>query len=68
MMYAVDNTTTSATIPNLQCNTEYTIWVHASGGVNNSRSLLKMVNLPARGMFMFYNLSYSYCICPTVSP
>ena len=30
MMYTIDNTTaTSGTLPNLQCNTEYTIWVYA---------------------------------------
>ena len=34
-MYTVDNTTaTSATLSNLQCNTEYTIWVQARGGLN----------------------------------
>ena len=50
MMHAVSNTTaTSATLLNLQCDTKYTIWVHASGG---PRSLPRMVNLPARGMFM----------------
>ena len=69
MMYTVDNTTaTSATLPNLQCNTKYTTWVHASGGLHNLRSLLRMVNLPARGMFTLYNLSYSNCICSAVSP
>ena len=54
MMHTVDSTTaTSATLPNLQCNTKYNIWVHASGGLNNSRSLPRMVNLPARGITMF---------------
>ena len=68
MMHTVDNTTvTSATLLNLQCNTKYTIWVYARGGQNHSRSLPRMVNLPARGMFMLYNLSYSYGICSTVS-
>ena len=40
MMYTVGNTTaaTSATLPNLQCNTAYTIWVYASGGSNDTRS------------------------------
>ena len=53
MMHAVSNTTaTSTTLLNLQCDTKYTIWVHASGGQNKSRSLPIMVNLPARGMFM----------------
>ena len=54
MMHTVDSTTaTSATLPNLKCNTKYTVWVHASGGLNNSRSLPGTVNLPARGIIMF---------------
>ena len=71
MMYTVNDTTaTSAILPNLQCNTQYTFWVYASGGLYNSSSLPRMVNLPARGMFMFYNLSYMqllhlyHCITP----
>ena len=69
MMYTLGNTTvTSATLSNLQCNTKYTIRVHASGGLHNLRSLLRMVSLPARGTFTLYNLSYSNCICFTVSP
>ena len=52
MNYTVGNTTeiTSVTLSNLQCNTKYTIWVHVSGDPHNSRSLPRMVNLPARGM------------------
>ena len=50
MMYTVDSTTaTSVTWPNLQCNTEYTISVHAKGGLNDARSVSVMVYLPARG-------------------
>ena len=50
MMYTVDNTTaTSATLPNLQCNTKYTIWVHASGGLNGATSDPIRTSLPARG-------------------
>ena len=50
MMYTVDNTTaTSATLPNLQCNTKYTIWVHARDGLNNARSSFTLATLPARG-------------------
>ena len=57
-MYTVDNTTaTSATLPKLQCNTEYTFWVYASGGQVNKTSAPGMVSLPARGMYML-NLSY----------
>ena len=51
MMYTVNNTTaTSATLPNLKCNTKYTVLVHARGGPNNTRSVPRMVNLPARGI------------------
>ena len=51
MMHIVDNTTaTSATLPNLQCYTKYTIWVHASGGNTRGRSVSIMGSLQARGM------------------
>ena len=53
MMYTVSNTTaTSATLPNLQCNTEYTIWVYARGGLNDTRSDPRMVFLPIRGLYI----------------
>ena len=49
MMYTVDNTTaTSATLSNLQCNTEYTVWVYAEGR-GTIRSASRMASLPARG-------------------
>ena len=71
-MYTVGNTTTtSATLPNLQCNTKYTVWVYARGDLNDSRSLPRMVNLPARSKFMLYSLSYSqhvYFHCTTTAP
>jgi len=52
MMYTVDNTTaTSATLSNLQCNTEYTISVYTSGGTTNKTSAFQMVSLPARGSY-----------------
>ena len=39
MMYTVDSpTATSATLSNLQCNTQYTISVYAEGGRTGSRS------------------------------
>ena len=51
IMYTVDNTTaTSATLPNLQCITEYTVWVYASGGLNDHRSDPIITSLPARGI------------------
>ena len=51
MMYTVGSTTTatSVTLPNLQCNTEYMISIHASGGSNDTRSAPRMVYIPARG-------------------
>ena len=50
MNYTVGNTTaTSATLPNLQCNTDYTIWVYAKGGKTGTTSVHRMVFLPARG-------------------
>ena len=62
MMYTVNNTTaTSATLPNLQCNTEYTVWIHASGDLNNSTSAPEMAFLPARGMNMLQH--FSHCVC-----
>ena len=55
MMYTVDNTTaTSTTLPNLQCNTKYTVWVQARGGQINRTSAPIMVSLPARGMHILY--------------
>ena len=54
MMYTVDNiTATSATLSNLQCNTEYTIWVYARGGQIDTRSDPRMVSLPARGGYIW---------------
>ena len=53
MMYTVNNTTaTSATLPNLHCNTEYTIWVAARSGQIDSRSTPRIVSLPLRGMYI----------------
>jgi len=50
MMYAVGSATaTSATLSNLQCNTQYTISVYAEGGVLNNRSSTVLASLPARG-------------------
>ena len=48
----VDNATvTSATLPNLQCNTNYTIWVYARGGQTEQSSV--RIYLPARGKLSF---------------
>ena len=59
MRYTVNSTTaTSATLPNLQCDTKYTVWVHAytRGGQTGKRSVSRIVSLPARGMYMLCNL------------
>jgi len=42
-------TATSATLSNLQCNTQYTISVYAEGGGTGHRSVARVVSLPARG-------------------
>ena len=62
MMYTVGSTTaaTSATLHNLQCNTEYTIWVYARGVSNATESAPRMISLPARGIIhILCNLLYS---------
>ena len=60
MMYTVRSTTvTSATLLNLQCDTEYTIWVQARGGQINRANTPRMVSLLARGMYMLFTPSYS---------
>jgi len=57
MMYTVDNvTSTSATLSKLQCNTQYTISVYAEAGSRRTRSVIRVVSLPARGV----NTSFSY--------
>ena len=53
MMYTVDNTTaTSATLPNLQCNTKYSISVYVRGGMNDTRSGHIVASLSARGIYL----------------
>ena len=60
MRYTVGNTTaTSATLPNLQCNTEYTISVYISGGRTGKRSVSRRVFLPARGSYA-YSAHFSF--------
>ena len=57
MMYTVNNTAaTSATLPNLQCNTKYTIWVYARGAQTGKTSVSRMFFLPARGMIVHVHL------------
>ena len=60
MMYTVGNTTatTSAILPNLQCNTNYTIRVYAESGSNKAgnMSVPRMVSIPARGMCMQWHV------------
>ena len=60
MMHAVSDTTaTSAILSNLQCDTEYTISVHARSGLNNKTSVTRMFFLPARGMNNVHVQSYN---------
>ena len=56
IMYTVGSTTatTSATLVNLQCNTDYTIWVYGSGGQTDKTSVSRMVSIPARGMSIMH--------------
>ena len=62
MMYTVDNTTaTSATLSNLQCNTEYTVWVVPRGGQTGTRSSSRMFAIPARGRTVLCS-SHTLCI------
>ena len=52
MYHTVRSTTTSATLLNLQCNTEYTVWVHAYSvrdGHTGKISVPRMVFLPVSG-------------------
>ena len=55
MMYTVGSTrATSATLPNLQCNTKFTIWVYVESGSNSTSNISspRLVVLPARGTYM----------------
>ena len=55
MMYTVGSTTTTNVIlPNLQCNTEYTVVVYVESGSNKTgnMSVPRMVSMAARGMWM----------------
>ena len=69
MMYTVDNATaTSATLPNLPCNTRYTISVVAVVGTTGMRSLATVVSLPARGIVVLqpqYRISYTLYFIPS---
>ena len=59
MTYTVGSTTamTNATLPNLPCNTEYTIWVNVAGGQTVRMSVPRMVYLPARGVYILFSYS-----------
>ena len=55
MMYTVDNTTaTSVILPNLQCNTKYTVWVYVESGsyMTGNMSAPRMVSLDTRGTYL----------------
>ena len=67
MSYTVGNTTaTSATLPNLQCNTEYTIWVYAEGGQTGKSSVSRTAFLQGTYMYVhtfIYIYIYIYFSC-----
>ena len=69
MSYILGNkTATSATLPNLQCNTVYTINVYVEGAQTSNQSTPRAVSLPARGMastYMFSN-QLMLVVCTTV--
>ena len=57
MMYTVDNTTaTNTTLPNLQCNTKYSVWVYVATAshITGNMSAPRMVFLPASGKYIMY--------------
>ena len=70
MMHTVGSTTaTSATLPNLQCNTKYIIWVRAKGSQINRTSSPRMVSLSARGRHMSRCIFIQFIVvCNTTSP
>ena len=57
MMYTVDSTTaiTNATLPNLQCSTKYTIWIYYVQSGMGTKSVPRMVCLPARGVCIMFS-------------
>ena len=70
-MYTVDNTTaTSAILPNLWCNTEYTISIYARGDQAGKTSGFQMASLPARGIHLYCNLCTAviFTICIPAPP
>ena len=71
MMYTVNNTTaTSATLLNLQCDTEYTTWIYTRSGLNDTRSTPRMVSLPMRGGYIqkFFSLIFQLTVLYRHSP
>ena len=65
MTYTVDSATaTSATLSNLPCNTQYTISVHARGSRTRTKSLTRVVSLPARGILL--GTSFSNIVCASL--
>ena len=71
MMHTVNNTTaTNTALPNLQCNTEYTIWVYTRSGLNDTRSNPRMISLPMRGGYIhkFFSLIFQLTVLYLLSP
>ena len=60
IVYTVDNTTaTSATLPNLQCSTKYTILIYYVQSGMGHTSVSRMVYLSARGTCMTFSCDFS---------
>ena len=70
MNYTVNSVTaTSATLPNLQCNTKYTVSVHARGGQINRTSASRMVSLSARGIYIYHTyITFHTSLVPRPRP
>ena len=59
-MHTVDTTTaTSAILSNLQCNTEYTIWIYYVQSGTVHANVPRVVSLPARGMCLTFSCDFS---------
>ena len=73
VLYTVGNTTTttSATLPTLQCDTKYNISVYAGSRMGGTKSVKtpRMVFLPARGKTCMYtSLSIEFYMHPCTTP
>ena len=69
MMYTVDSATaTSATLSNLQCNTQYFITVRARGSVLIKSSTASVVSVPARGTIVVVCIDKCFLLTHYILP